>query len=229
MRSGAVEALKAQTGIAKRPVTIQEKLDSLKPQIQLALPRHLNPDRMVRIALTCMRVNPKLMECTAESVMASIMISAQLGLEPGVMGQAYLVPYRNKQGIYICQLIPGWMGLVDLVNRAGKASVWPGAVYKGDEFEWALGDKPFLTHKPCGDEAVLTHVYAIGRLTNSQWPIIEVWTAEKIWKHRNKVNKVGELHYSFAWPEAYAKKIPLLQVLKYMRSEERRVGKECRL
>lgn len=214
--ASATEVLKTQVGLSKKPITFQEMLESMRPQIAAALPRFLNPDRMIRIALTSMRLNPKLAECTPDSLLASIMIASQLGLEPGIRGQAYLVPYFNsKSKKLICQLIPGWMGILDLVNRTGKAQAWTGAVYKGDEFDWALGDKPFVTHRPCGDETTLTHAYAVAR-TNSQWPVIEVWNIEKIWKHRNKINKVGDSHYSYAWPDQYAKKVPLLQVLKYV-------------
>ena len=49
-------------------------------------------------------------------------------------------------------------------------------------------------------------------------PIIELWRVEKIEAHRNKYNKVGSRHYSFRDWEMYARKIPLLQVLKYMPS-----------
>jgi len=220
MASGAIETLKKQTGlIQKQPQTFAQLLDSMKGQIQMALPRHLSAERMIRIALTCWRMNPKLAECDPQSIIASVMLASQLGLEPGVMGQCYLVPYKNKAAQkHFCQLIPGWMGILDLVNRTGKASAWTGAVYKGDEFDWALGDRPHVTHKPCGndDPKDLTHVWSVARTKASDWPVIEVWPIEKVWKHRNKINKVGESHYSYQWPEMYARKVPLLQVLKYV-------------
>ena len=62
----------------------------------------------------------------------------------------------------------------------------------------------------------LLYVYAVGRVRDSEWPIIEVWCMEKIWAHRDQYNKQGGKHYSFKNPEMYARKIPLLQVLKYM-------------
>lgn len=214
---GAVETLKNQTGLAKQPVTIHQLLDSLRPQVALALPKHLNAERMIRIALTCLRGNSKLMDCEPQTILAAVMLASQLGLEPGVLGQAYLVPYKNRaSGRYICNFIPGWQGLVDIVNRSGKASVWTGAVYKGDEFDWCLGDKPHIIHRPCGDEEVLTHTYAVGRPKGSEWPILEVWPAAKIWKHRDRFNKVGGDHYSFQHGPMYARKVPLLQVLKYL-------------
>lgn len=190
-------------------------MDKFKPQMALALPKHLNADRMARLALTAFSTTPKLQECTAQSIAGSIMTASILGLEPGVNGQGFLVPYGKT-----CTFVPGWKGLVDICNRAGRCTVWTGAVFDGDHFDYQLGDSPFVRHRP-GDEddpAKLTHVYAVGRVNGSEWPVIEVWTMSKIWKHRDQYNKVGNRHYSFRDAEMYARKVPLLQVLKYMPS-----------
>jgi recombination protein RecT len=208
---GAVETLKEQVGLTKRPATFMDKLESMKGQIAMALPRHLTPERMIRIAITCVKTNPKLLECETQSILAAVMLASQLGLEPGVLGQCFLVPYKKN-----CTLVPGWLGFLDLVNRAGKATAWTGAVYQGDVFDWALGDKPYVIHRPCGDETTMTHCYAIARTKGSDFPIIEVWPVEKIWRHRDRFNKVGASHYSYAHPEMYGKKVALLQVLKYV-------------
>ncbi len=90
------------------PKTIGTELEKYKPQMEAALPRHMTADRMARIALTSLRVNPKLMSCTRESFYGSLMAASQLGLEPGINGQCYLIPYKDKQGLSICTLIPGW-------------------------------------------------------------------------------------------------------------------------
>ncbi len=194
-------------------------LDQFKPQMTLALPKHLNADRMARLALTQFSSTPKLQECEPRSIAASIITASTLGLEIGVNGQGYLVPYFDfKKKITICQFIPGWKGLVDIANRSGQCTVWTGAVFQGDEFDYALGDRPFIHHKP-GDEDdpnKLLYVYAVGRRNGSEWPVIEVWRMSKIWRHRDDFNKVGKGHYSYKNPEMYARKVPLLQVLKYM-------------
>ena len=62
----------------------------------------------------------------------------------------------------------------------------------------------------------ITHAYAIGWVRDAAMPIIELWRVSKIEKHRDKYNKVGRKHYSFRDWEMYARKVPLLQVLKYM-------------
>lgn len=202
-------------------------LDAFKSQLAVALPAHLSADRLARTALTALRQNPALLNCEPASVFASVLLSAQLGLEIGVDGQAYLVPYKGK-----CTFVPGWKGYVELVNRAGRATVWTGAVFKGDRFDYALGDSPFVRHQPMGEcdetQANLTHVYAIGRIHDAHWPVVEVWPVSRVVRHRNRFNKVGDKHYSYSNDASfigYARKIPLMQVLKYMpKSVELRVA-----
>lgn len=188
-------------------------LTAYLPEIQRALPKHLSGDRMSRIALTAFRRNPKLGECEPRSVFAAVIQASQLGLEPDTLGRAFLVPYKGE-----CQFVPGWKGLVDLLNRAGDANAWTGAVFAGDEFDYALGDKPYVKHKPMGesDPAKITHVYAIGRMKGSDYPIIEVWPIARVVKHRDRYNKLGQKHYSYGQWEMYARKVVLLQVLKYL-------------
>jgi recombination protein RecT len=188
-------------------------LKAFLPEIQRALPKHLNGDRISRIALTAFRRNPKLAECNPLSVFAAVIQASQLGLEIDTQGRAFLVPYKKE-----CQFIPGWKGLTELLNRSGQGTAWTGAVFQGDDFDYMLGDSPFVHHKPSGesDPDLMTHVYAVGRVKGAEWPIIEVWKIERVTRHRNKYNKVGDKHYSFNNWEMYARKIVLLQVLKYM-------------
>lgn len=205
---------KKESPIAKA----QSFLEKLKPQMALALPKHLNADRMTRLALTAFSTNPDLQNCTPQSLASSIMLASQLGLEIGVGGQGYLIPYKG-----IATFVPGWKGLVDLVSRAGRATVWTGAVHEGDRFEYQLGDAPFCRHIPGDgdDSSKFTHVYAIGRVRDAEMPIIEVWTRAKVEKHLKTFNKVGNRHYAHASEnnlQMYGRKVALLQVLKYVPS-----------
>lgn len=182
----------------------------------LALPKHMSVDRMSRLALTAFSTNKALQECKTDSILASLMTATQLGLEPGINGHGYLIPYGGT-----CTFVPGWRGLVDLVSRAGRATVWTGAVYAGDQFDYQLGDEPFCRHKPGDSDGEFTHVYAIGRVKDAQMPIIEVWTRGKVSKHLQQYNRVGKRHYALASEnnfEMYARKVALLQVLKYVPS-----------
>ncbi len=213
------------TGKEEKPKDFPAMLNAWLPEIKRALPKHLNADRMSRIALTAFRRTPKLAECDPRSVFAAVIQAAQLGLEPDTLGRSYLIPYSNRKktpngwtSVMECQFVPGWKGLMDLMNRSGQGSAWTGAVFDGDEFDYQLGDSPYVRHKPMGEDNIerLTHVYAVGRAKNAEWPVIEVWTVARVRKHRDRYNKVGEKHYSYENFEMYARKVVLLQVLKYM-------------
>ena len=189
-------------------------MDKLKPQMALALPKHLTADRMTRLALTAFSTSEPLQRCTTKSIAASIMTAGQLGLEPGVNGAGFLVPYGTT-----CTFVPGWKGLVDLVSRSGRGTVFTGVIFKDQEYTFIDGAKRDLiihNETDLDDPEDITHAYAIGWVKDATMPIIELWRVSKIKKHRDKYNKQGQKHYSFRDWEMYARKVPLLQVIKYM-------------
>lgn len=191
-------------------------MDRLMPQLALVLPKHMNAERMARLAVTAFSTNPKLQECDQTSIAASLMTAGQLGLEPGVNGAGWLIPYKR-----ICTFVPGWKGLVDLVSRSGRGTVFTGVIMKDQRYTFTDGARRDLViHNETDLEAPedITHGYAIGWVRDSSMPIIELWTVGKIRKHRDKFNKVGTSHYSYTNFEMYCRKVPLLQVLKYMPS-----------
>jgi len=218
MANATIESLKASapaTGKALSPVKgFSDYLDRLKPQMALALPKHMTPDRMARLALTAFSSSEQLRRCDMKSIAVSLMTAGQLGLEPGVNGAGFLVPYGTK-----CTFIPGWKGLVDLVSRSGRGTVYTGVIFKDQEYTYTDGARRDLViHNETDLESPedITHAYAVGWVMGASMPIIELWRVSKIEKHRNKVNKVGKAHYSYTNWEMYCRKIPLLQVLKYM-------------
>lgn len=46
-------------------------------------PKHLTADRMVRLAMLAVSKQPKLAECSGMSILKSMMVASELGLEPG--------------------------------------------------------------------------------------------------------------------------------------------------
>lgn len=126
------------------PRSFPALLEKYKGEIERALPRHINPDRMARIALTAFRMNPKLAECDPRSVFASVIQSSQLGLEVGLMGEAHLVPFKRE-----CQLIPGYTGLIKLARQSGFVQdIYAHDVRMNDTFTLNLGLERNLEHKP---------------------------------------------------------------------------------
>lgn len=200
--------------VFKRPTELLGFLEKGKTAIETALPKHLNAERMIRLALTCFQRDAKLRECSGTSIYASLLVASLLGLEPGVAGQGYLIPYKGT-----CTFVPGWQGLVGLLNNTGKAMAWTGAVFEGDDWDFQLGSDPKCHHRPgqnFGDLEKMLWVYACGQVHGAEKPIVEAWPVRRVWLHRDRFNKVGNRHYSFAHPEMYARKVVLLQILKYL-------------
>jgi recombination protein RecT len=106
-----------------------------------------------------------------------------------------------------------------LVNRSGNATVFTGVVFSDQKYTYHDGStRELIVHNETElvDPADITHAYAVGWVRGSAMPVIELWRTGKIAKHRDRYNKVGDKHYSFENWEMYARKVPLLQVLKYM-------------
>lgn len=142
-------------------------IQRMTPELARALPKHLTGDRMARIVLTAIRVNPKLAECTQASFLGCVLSCAMLGLEPNTpLGFAYLIPRKNNKngGRLECTLLIGYQGQVDLAGRAG-VNVFAHVARKGDDFHYQLGDKPTIHHVPSDledrEQQPITHAYAV--------------------------------------------------------------------
>lgn len=130
--------------------TLADHIRNMENQFQLAAPRGLEAQQLIRDALTCLRQTPKLAQCEPQTVLGALMTCAQLGLRPGVLGHSYLVPFRdNKTGTYQAQLIIGYQGLIELAHRSGQIqSLIARTVYQNDHFDVDYGLSDKLEHKP---------------------------------------------------------------------------------
>lgn len=138
----------AVTTTDKKP-TLRERLESdeFKHEIARALPGHMKPDRMIRVAVTTMLRVPKLAKCDQASFFNAMLTLSQLGLEPDGR-HAHLIPFENrKAGIVECQLIIDYKGLVKLIMQIGQVSrIHADVVREEDEFEYDRGS--VTKHKP---------------------------------------------------------------------------------
>lgn len=129
--------------IATAGNNIRSLILQMKDQFAMALPKHITPDRFLRVALTAINKNPKLGNCTKESLLACLLDCSQIGLEPDGR-KAHLIPYGNQ-----CTLIVDYKGLVELVRRSGEiADIHADIICKNDMFEYSYGTNSTLIHKP---------------------------------------------------------------------------------
>lgn len=176
--------------VKQREGNLIQLLQKSKKQIEMALPKHMRPDRMLRIILTELRQTPKLAECDPMSFMGAVVKAAQIGLEPGSqLGQAYLVPYGKE-----CQLIIGYRGFIALARRSGEIkSITARVVRKGDEFNISYGFDESFDHKPLGfgdgaplpdgytNDDAITAAYAVAKLKDdgAQGEVLPRWKLDQ--------------------------------------------------
>jgi len=137
--------------VNQNAVTLRDSLNSpkVKDQLKMAVPKWLSPDRLIRTSFSAIMKNPKLLQCSQESIFNSLVQCAELGLEP-ILGRAYLIPYWNSRTrVLECQFQPGYQGLIDLARRSNTiADVWGMNVYENDNFSINFGMNRDLTHRP---------------------------------------------------------------------------------
>lgn len=175
--------------------TLQGLLEKYKQQIAVALPKHMTPERMIRVAITAVAHTPALMDCTPISIAGCIVQASILGLEPnGALGEAYLVPFNNtKTKKKECQLIPGYLGLIKLVRNSGELiMINAQPVRAKDDFDFEDGLDPYLRHKrgPGGpvERGPITHYWA-GAVLKGGGKQFVVMTIGEVKEHRDKYSK----------------------------------------
>lgn len=193
----------------QRAPSIATFIQSMQPEIQRALPRGMDGQRIARLALTVVRQNPALEQCNPASFAGALLTAAALGLEPGVNGEAYLVPYKRE-----CQLIIGYQGYAKLFWQNPLAKHLDAqAVYEKDEFDYEYGLDPKLVHRPSRDEdrgRVIAY-YAVATLQGGGSSFV-VLTPSEVKKLRGgKVGTSGNIDDPQRWME---RKTVLRQLVK---------------
>ncbi|HET8661102.1 MAG TPA: recombinase RecT [Micromonosporaceae bacterium] len=169
--------------VARRdPAELRQQIRSMETQFQMAMPRGVEAGQLVRDAMTVLSANPRLADCDGRSVLGGLMTCAQLGLRPGVLGQAWLIPFKGK-----AQLVIGYQGLVMLAQRSGDiASISARIVHQRDHFDVEFGLDEKLVHKPAmGERGEPVGYYCVVKSTRGgvYWEFISKRDAEV---HRDK-------------------------------------------
>lgn len=180
MASLATVKAQVMTEKQKQYLSLQDYVQQQIDKLGETLPQFMDAQRLIRISLNAVKQNPKLIECTQASILGAIMQSAQLGLEPNIEGQAYIIPYTNSKKVknedgktvWIkkteAQFQIGYKGYIELFYRHGSAiSIDMHTVYENDLFEYGYGTNRFLNHTPrLKDRGKPIAYYAIATLTN---------------------------------------------------------------
>ena len=219
-KTGSMRASAAGMG------NVKKFFEAGKSSMLAVLPKHVSADRMLSLALGALRANPKLMECTTESLMSAVVVSSQLGLEPNTpLGHAYLIPFENRRaGRTDVQFIPGYRGLIDLARRSGQiVSIASHAVCANDDFEFEYGLDEKLQHKPSlAERGPIVGFYAVAKLKDGGHAF-EVMSVEQVNAIRDKSQGYASAkrfnntnHPWFTYYEEMGRKTVLRRLFKYL-------------
>ena len=232
----AVQKVKDAAQNTKPPVTIQEMIEKSSKALGNALPAHMRPERMVRIALTTLRLNPKLYTCDPQSFLGALFQCAQLGLEPNIEGQAYIIPYNVSvktaagwEKKMVAQFQIGYKGYVELFWRhQSSLSLQMETVHQHDvdngNFSFDLGAN-MLKHTPnmFTERGPVVGYYALAQLKGGGCAI-KVMSKEEVMTHAKKfskcwVKKEEKFMDDTPWAQhfdAMAKKTVLIQLMRLL-------------
>jgi recombination protein RecT len=198
-------------------------MEGMKQSMADVLPRHITPERVMKMALVAASRQPKLFECTKESICKAVITASELGLDcSGTLGSGYLVPfYNNNIRASEAQFIPGYRGLIDLARRSGQIKrIEAHVVFKQDEFDVSFGLDPKLDHKPYigadrkESQADIRAVYAVAELSDGSKQC-EVMTASQVEaiRRRSKAANNGPWVTDYA---EMARKTVVKRLCKYL-------------
>jgi recombination protein RecT len=208
--------------VKAKPLTIKdfflskEEGNKFKQSLITALPKHITPDKMLRVMLTECRRNQKLFTCTRDSFLGCILQCSQVGLEPsGTLGHAYLIPFENKQKhITECTLIFGYRGFIELARRSGQIlSICTRVVRESDKFIVSYGIDEHVEHVPSEDvKSPLKAVYCVVHFKDGghHFELMYKPEIERI-RLRAKTDKVWSVDY-----EEMARKTVVRRAAKYL-------------
>ena len=159
---------------------MHQLIASHRKQIESVMSGALTADRLYGLLQSAVSREPKLLQCTPESIVACCMKCSTLGLEPSSvdgLGKAYILPYGNKNiasGRPEATFILGYKGMLDLARRSGELkSITVTAAFQGDGIELMMGEdgEPRLKDMPINldashDPENLRFVFLCAKFTN---------------------------------------------------------------
>ncbi len=178
---------------------LREELSAFAPSFAKVLPKTVTPDALITLALVAANYNPKLFDCTPESVALSLMKIAQWNLDIG--RTAHLVPFGR-----VCTPIRDWKGDAEMLYRAGFVrDIQAHVVYRGEQFRVEYGTASELYHTPDfppGADTDITHAYAVALLRGGI-KTFEVMSIEEV----SEIRQNSPMPNSPAWKGHYSEMV----------------------
>ena len=192
-------------------VAMQGTLEKMADKFKEALPPTMDESKFISVLKLTLNKNPKLLQADKNSLLQTFMSAAKDGLYLDGR-EAAAVQYGQS-----VQYIPMVEGIIKVLHNSGLIkTLCAEVVYENDLFDYELGTKQHITHKPLitGDRGKPVCVYAIAVTTN-QGEYYEVMNMAEIDKCR-QVSKASSSPHSpwVKWFDQMAKKTVIHRIAK---------------
>lgn len=157
-------------------------LSRMEQQFTAVLPPGVNKEKFMRVTLTAVQNNPRLLDADRQSLYHACHRAAQDGLLPDGREGVFNI-YRTKDGDRWVQKVQ-WLPMVAGRRKQfykHRVTVDAQVVYANDDFRYSLGDNACIHHIPVldGDRGDMVLAYAIATLPDGR-KVREVMTKPDI-------------------------------------------------
>lgn len=179
-------------GKADTEQTVEKFLLGWLPTIAELAGEMIDPKKVVKTAILMRRKQPKLRECSPESLVMALCQLTESGLEPDGV-EAALVPFKGE-----VTAIPMFQGFAKLLYSSGLvkdvyADVFHEAEVKSGRFRYRKGTAPEIHHEPiignAAERGEPLGAYAVVHLATGGI-LVDVMNADEI-EERRDVSKTG--------------------------------------
>jgi len=153
---------------------LRQTLERRKKDFEDVLPPQIPVERFIRTTITAIQLNPELLTAERTSLLASTMKAAQDGLLCDSR-EAALVIFSTKDKdsqnwVKKAQYMPMAEGLLKKVRQSGQlTNISVQVVKENDVFDYELGDKERMVHKPAlRNRGATIGAYSIAKLASGE-------------------------------------------------------------
>lgn len=192
----------------------QDDLNKRADEIGSQLPANVSRERFMGASLAAVKATPAILTATPRSLMAALTKAAQDGLLPdgreGII-TVYSTTIDNVKQ-QIAQWNPMFYGIRKRARELDGIIIDAQVVFTGDDFDYELGDNPFIKHKPKPRELLMDAsagiaVYAIFRHPEQGILHREVMWKPEVFATMNQSRAKGSLMWTTFWTEGWKKTV----------------------
>jgi len=192
-------------------VAMQGTLEKMADKFREALPPTMDESKFISVLKLTLNQNPKLLQADKNSLMQTFMRAAQDGLYLDGR-EAAAVQYGQS-----VQYIPMVEGVIKVLHNSGLIkTLCAEVVYENDLFDYELGTKQHITHKPLitGDRGKPVCVYAIA-VTSNDGQYIEIMNMNDVNKCKEQAKGASSPHSPWVkWFDQMARKTVIHRIAK---------------